>query len=132
MLLGMEDQAIPVLLMAILTAYTPYLLGLWELMEFQLIMMKYAQPNLSQHMWKTFVIHYQEWCVYAGHYVDIYVHICLSFGFEDNIQVYIKRLIFCSLQATTNVFGSCADDFGGTSAATPIMSSMVALTLEAK
>ena len=61
---------IPALLMVILTAYTPYLLGLWELMEFQLLMMKYAQPNLSQHMWKTLIIHYQQWCVYTGHYIS--------------------------------------------------------------
>ena len=47
---------IPVLLMVILTAYTPLLLGLWVLMEVQLIMMKYAQPNLYQHMWKTLTI----------------------------------------------------------------------------
>ena len=39
---------------------------------------------------------------------------------------------FCSLQATTHVFGSCTDNFAGTSAATPIISSIVALTLEAK
>ena len=54
---------IPVLLMDMLTAYTPYLLGLWELMVFQLITMKYAQPNLSRDMWKTLMIHYQMWCV---------------------------------------------------------------------
>ena len=54
---------IPVLLMDMLTAYTPYLLGLWELMVFQLFTMKYAQPNLSRDMWKTLMIYYQMWCV---------------------------------------------------------------------
>ena len=61
---------IPVLLMVILTAYTPYLLGLWELMELQLIMMKFVQPNLSLDMWKTLMIHYQTWYVLV---LDFYV-----------------------------------------------------------
>ena len=105
-------------------------------MELQLIMMKSAQPNLSQHMWKT-LIYSQEWCVLV---LDIYVSTLLSMHiiylynwpfrqcfFEDDAQVYVY-----SFQATTQVFGSCTYHFGGTSAATPIMSSIVALTLEAK
>ena len=56
----------------------------------------------------------------------VYMAICIS------VSKTVKRLIFCSLQATTHVFGSCTDNFAGTSAATPIISSIVALTLEAK
>ena len=69
----------------------------------------------SRHLCQYFVIH-------AHNILAIWTVL-----FEDNAQVYIY-----SFQATTQVFGSCTYHFDGTSAATPIMSSIVALTLEAK
>ena len=83
---------IPVLLMVILVAYTPSVLGQWVLMEFQLIMMKYVLPNLFQDMWKTIVIHYQKWCVYT---VCVYIYslpdmVCTSPGYTSVKNISLK------------------------------------------
>ena len=42
------------------------------------------------------------------------------------------NLFFYHVKATTTTFGQCTTDFDGTSAATPVASGAIALTLEAK
>ena len=48
-----------------------------------------------------------------------------------NLQVHVAAYSL-HFQMTTNVDGSCRDDFIGTSAACPLVSGTIALTLQAK
>ena len=41
-------------------------------------------------------------------------------------------LLFFNSQTTTDLNGGCTDGFTGTSASTPLVSAVIALTLEAK
>lgn len=43
-----------------------------------------------------------------------------------------SRCVVVLLQATIDLDGKCATDFSGTSAATPIATGIIALTLQAK
>ena len=70
--------------------------------------------------------------MFHTHYAS-YLSMQLLLG--QSMQVDCCDLYFCEIlymQTTTTLNGLCTDDFDGTSAATPLVSGVMALALQAK